>query len=331
MFERRRCGVRIGWILGLFGAWLCSAAVVLGQSTDVPRGGARQVGTPSNAGVAEVQKAAEGWRATVTLTDGQILYGYVLPKEAQTADPLHLTLPGAGLITISRSVIKEVALETREEAIYHQASQFGWRNPSASRYMYAPSAIPLPKGTGYISQKELVATEFGYGITSNIGIELGSLLPLAIYGLVNGQTELLNAMIGVKVGAQMEDHIWIGGGFQTFLAGGEAAGIGFANLTLGEPDRNVTVVVGKGLGSVLEEAPLPVVVAGVYRFRNGLAWLTENWLIIDDTSVAVFSGVGMRIIRPSLTVDVTLVNSFVGGDYVPIPWVDFAWYFKSKR
>jgi len=43
-----------------------------------------------------------------------------------------------------------------------------------------PRAIPLEKGTGYFSQKELVMSSVAYGLTDNISVLGGTPLPITI-------------------------------------------------------------------------------------------------------------------------------------------------------
>ena len=60
------------------------------------------------------------------------------------------------------------------------ASGYSQKNRAGTRYLYAPTAIPLEKGTGYFSQKELVMSSVAYGLTDNISVLGGTPLPITI-------------------------------------------------------------------------------------------------------------------------------------------------------
>jgi uncharacterized protein YqiB (DUF1249 family) len=52
-----------------------------------------------------------------------------------------------------------------------------------------------------------------------------------------------------------------------------------------------------------------------------------NW---SDLSFDVMaSAVGVRFISRKFTTDVAIVNTFVNGDYIPLPWLDVSWYFDA--
>ena len=52
-------------------------------------------------------------------------------------------------------------------------ARYGDTNPNRTRHLYAPSAMPLKEGEGYLSLKELFFLSGAYGVTDNVSILVG--------------------------------------------------------------------------------------------------------------------------------------------------------------
>lgn len=269
----------------------------------------------------------------ITLVGGQTLSGLVEANDFavwSAGSPLTLTLPGGSDMSLSGETIKSVeALTPREPG------DFSYENPAASRYLYAPSAIPLRQGEGYISQKELIFTSLAYGLTDNLTVLVGAPVPVNL--MLITENGFGNGLLigGIKASGQLAPNLHIGGGLEAFNVMNETLGIGFVNGTVGDRDSNLTVGLGVPMDmrtGVVDRSRF-IAVAGQHRINDKVSLISENWwLRPPDTgwleNIGLFSG-GVRLVREDITVDLALMAAGADGEgmFLPLPWVDFAWHF----
>ena len=165
--------------------------------------------------------------------------------------------------------------------------QFSYANPAASRYLYAPSSIPLQQGQGYTSQK-LLFTSTAYGVTDNVTLLIGSLVPFPFVSVV-----------GAKYATRLNDDWHIGAGGEAFffpfansLDGGLPSvpiSVGYVSATYGDLDSHVTIATGVIYEQLFSDGNIvhPLMVAGHKRMSNRLALVTENWLLFNPDALAV--------------------------------------------
>ena len=159
--------------------------------------------------------------------------------------------------------------------------EFSFQNPAASRYLYAPSSIPLQKGQGYVSQK-LIFTSGVLGITDNVTLLVGTTVPFPFVSIVGG-----------KFAKQINDKWHVGAGTELFFFPFAGAfddgtptiplGIGFVSATYGDLNSHVTIATGVAYEQVFSNGRVshPVMVAGHKRLSDRLAVVTENWLLLN--------------------------------------------------
>jgi hypothetical protein len=208
-------------------------------------------------------------------------------------------------------------------------------DPATSRYLYAPSAIPLGKGRWYFSQKELFFSGIATGLTKHISVLAGSIVPALFYSAFNGDPDGLNAVVAVRGSAQVGDKLWVGGGAEVLGVLSGVFGIPFVNATYGQPDHHITLGTGAGL-----TAPngglgfFPVVLAAEHRLSEVGALITENWLILplsDESVDPIFiTSAGWRFIVGRLTADVAMIT-IIDESAFPLPWLDIAYHWGSKQ
>ena len=195
----------------------------------------------------------------------------------------------------------------------------------------------LRKGECYFSQKELVFSSFGYGVTDNVSVMVGSVVPT--WFMSSGQ----NLVGGIKIGGDFGDVWHLAAGAQGFLlpfstsSGGQPAGFGmvFGTATVGTELLNVTVSVGEGMGTVggPSFANTPIIVASAtWRVAPNVALETENWIFpnLDNTRVGaplaqVLGSGGVRLMNQYLAADLGFIVT--SGVPFPVPWVDFTYNF----
>jgi hypothetical protein len=161
---------------------------------------------------------------------------------------------------------------------------FKYKNPAASRYLYAPSSIGLQKGQGYVSQKLLFTTGV-YAINDNVTILAGAFGPLV-------------TVTGVKLSKQLNESLHIGAGAEVFflpLAG--TAGdmdnipnipmsIFFGSVTYGNLDQHVTVATGYIYDQIISDSndTWPIMIAGHKRVADRIAIVSENWILLEPVN-----------------------------------------------
>jgi hypothetical protein len=280
-------------------------------------------------------------------------------------------LPGDKILAIGQPGQVEVAVQKAEAAApastYKSPKGFDVPNPAASRYLYAPSSIPLKKGQGYVSQK-LIFTSVAYAPTDNFTAIFGTLtlFPPAM------------TVFGGKAGFKINDNLHVSFGGEAFVMGIEQEvpmALAFGAATWGNEDSHVTLASGVAGGTLTDSLGIPVMLGGQWRLSSGVAFVTENWTIFsaDDLasnpaqSLVAFLGTaairlvgrrdgaggmqrGMRTAsgHPKTTWDLGLVvltarniesinnagtglsesSEFATWDGLgPMPWIDWTWHF----
>lgn len=214
-----------------------------------------------------------------------------------------------------------IAASTESRAINH----------AGTRYLYAPTAIPLGKGAGYVSQKELIFTSVAYGVTDNVSILGGTSIPIGLWALSAGEVDALMGIDALKAGYKADHYLHIGGGVEAFAIGGEVFGIGLVNGTIGDLDTNATMGLGQGFMRGEGLGITPLVLAGQHRISDKVAVISENWFVLWDGDGFSVITAGARIIGDTLTVDLALISAASQSSFVvlPIPWLDLSWHFGS--
>lgn len=212
------------------------------------------------------------------------------------------------------------------------------QNANATRYLFAPSAIPLEKGSGYYQNAYILLNSANYGITDHISIGGGVGIPLFFF-------------VNPKVGFKVADRFYLSGGAiaaTTFIGDNITVAIPFAAATYGTHETNVTLAAGYGLfwfSGDFEHSKYPIATAnGMFRLSKRLHLITENWVIpiqrervtfdpfgqptvVNRLETYVASGLGLRIqVGKSATFDVAPVYVNVGEALI-LPYLDFVYKF----
>lgn len=274
----------------------------------------------------------------VVLKNGQVLRGLVIER---TTSQIRLDLLGAGEVTLELGKIESISLEKdykqaeeKLEPITLEEVQMEMIDPNRTRYLYGPSAINLRSGEGYFSQKQLFFSSVGYGVTDNISVLAGSILPLML-----NPAPQLNFITALKVGNTLvEDTYHIAAGFEVFSLGlfGEfiSAGFLFGSATLGSHASHITLSVGKPFAlfdTTPELGPALVTLSTNVRVAESLGLVSENWLMLPDGGeVFHINSVAGRLIGEKMAVDIGFL--FVKGFYgIPIPWLDVTYNWSPQK
>ena len=182
-----------------------------------------------------------------------------------------ISQPGVAPISVPGAPASAAA----PEVDYTSPGGFTHPNPAASRYLYAPSSIPLKKGQGYVSQKYGIFSSAAYAPHDNFTVLFGTLtvFPPAM------------TIFGGKAGFQVADNVHVSAGGEVFIFpidGIILASIGFGAITFGDEDKHLTVASGYMNGEVFSnQAGVPIMVGAQKRLNNGVALITENWAVFD--------------------------------------------------
>ncbi|MFO0355441.1 MAG: hypothetical protein ACK50A_00695 [Sphingobacteriaceae bacterium] len=225
-----------------------------------------------------------------------------------------------------------------------------FKNPNATRYFFAPSAIPLRRGEGYYQNAYLLANSVNVGITNNISVGGGVVIPLLFY-------------VTPKISYKLGKNFYAGAGVlftQSFIQGFDlSAGIGYGLVTVGNMEHNFTIGGGYGFAKMnkeYRETPMPIITLnGMTRISKKLSLVTENWLIprggynvevekTDSAGMKYFemqylnknfysyaASVGLRLmpgIKTSVDFSVVAIKANPNNNLFVIPYLDFVYKFE---
>ncbi|HEX8516360.1 MAG TPA: hypothetical protein VF868_09195 [Bacteroidia bacterium] len=272
-----------------------------------------------------------------TLVDGSIITGKIINKNPETTV---VETRDLGTITLPAAKIRNV--RALEESKITEEGKIWFRNPNCTRYLFAPSAIQLKKGEGYYQNIYGAGNAVNFGLNDHITVGGGLAGPLGAY---------INAKVGFKLGKLV--HVGggaiVGNGFFPVNGNNLGVGLGFAVVTIGNYDNNITVGTGYGFlnsgGTTgLQEKPL-FVANGMARVGKKFALVTENWVvnvqgdpfdrgINADSHYETFFSYAFRYMGQRSTLDAGFLNTpglISKGWYIGIPYIGFVIRFGNYK
>lgn len=263
----------------------------------------------------------------ITLKDGQELRGVVVHRDARL---VVVELATGGRLELPATQVERV--EAEPHAQVRANGEVWFQDPNRTRYLYAPSGMMLRQGEGYFSQKELFFSSLSYGLTDNITVQVGAVLPLWL--IESGA----NFIGGIKVGGSVTDRLHLALGAQALvipgLSSGSVVGMGFlfGTATYGTPDAHVSLALGKPLTFGSNESVLNrhyiVAVSGNVRMSRTVALVSENWALptlFENDPFPMVNSLALRIFGEHWSVDLGGVR--IPEVPIPIPWLDFTYNF----
>lgn len=293
-----------------------------------PAAAAPQPAQPAAAsGPAAAAPAAPAQRTfvKVILKSGQETEGWIASR---TAENLVLDLPGGGQMTLPMASVASVS--ERKDVTVRADGEVWPEDRNRTRYLMSPSAFMLRAGEGYFSQKELLFSEVGYGITDFLTISVGAAIPFWFV------SEGFNVIGGLKLGVSLSEILRLSAGASIWWipAGDPDVSFGLltGTVTVGTTNLNLSVSAGfpYTLVSGAEDVGNAVfIVAGNWRLSRTLALVTENWILLDstawDTTTPMINSLVLRIFGDRIAVDVGLI--IVPEASFPPPWLAFTYNF----
>ncbi|MFY0524080.1 hypothetical protein ACN28I_13220 [Archangium gephyra] len=277
---------------------------------------------PSESGKRELSR--------ITLKDGQELHGVVVHQDQRV---VVVELADGDRMELPARQVKDIAVERNAQV--RDDGEIWFQDPNRTRYLYAPSGMMLRQGEGYFSQKELFFSSLSIGLTDNITVQAGAVLPAWLLGAPG-----FNFIGGIKVGGSIGDRLHLAAGAQGLVMpglGGYSGAVGFVfgTATYGTADAHLSLGLGKpftltlnGGGSL--DSSVIATLSGNIRVSRRVALVTENWLMASPDmgiygQLPMLNSLAVRLFGESWAVDLGGIR--VPGLPIPIPWLDFAYNF----
>jgi len=264
---------------------------------------------------------------SVVLRDGTMLRGTIVEQDENIV--VFLTIGGAE-VRMARSSIVSIR-PIRGRVVDGVFQRF---DPNYSRLLFAPTGRPLRKGDAYFSDFYVFFPGVAYGISDNFSLMAG----MSILPGISLTSQLF--YVAPRLGWRQSDKVAVSVGalYASILEEDISAGIAFAVGTFGEEDASFTAGLGLGYtraeGADFEFADHPIIMlGGNVRLSNGLAFVTENWLITGsnfDLAEQPFA-VALRFFGEHIAVDAGLI--LIGellDEGLPIPLLSFVYNFGSN-
>lgn len=199
---------------------------------------------------------------------------------------------------------------------------FRFENNHDTRYFFGPSGVGIKRNKGYYQNLMLTSNFVNYGISDNISIGGGFEFISTFY---NSPIWFITP----KISFEVSENVNVAGG--VFIAGLStfgSASLGYGAMTYGHSESNISVGIGYGfLNGGLSKSPT-FMISGMHRISNGVAFLSENYLIPNsDGKYNLFGIEGIRILSPKSSFDIGVfaAPSRNGGIAIsPIPFVGYA-------
>jgi hypothetical protein len=264
-----------------------------------------------------------------TMSSGKKYRGVV---EAQNSTSIVVRTSTLGNITLTNVNIADFSNGVGETVVT--------RADHGSRYLFAPSAIPLKKGEGYYQNVYFLMNGAHYGLTDRWSLGGGVIFPIGMYGTV-------------KYGREINDkvHVAAGGMFiTTFFDLGLGVGCGFGSITFGDRYTNATMTLGYGAVSdngIWEATNRPIInFSGMARISDNFTLISENYLFptqeTNYTSNGEFTtnnsyypqlSLGMRIGggKHSWDVAAMTMGDMANGDFFAIPYLGYSYRFTNNK
>lgn len=298
-----------------------SALVARGAAAQTPPAAAPQPAP----GPAQATAAPQRPFVKVIMKSGQEYEGWVV---SQTADTLVLDLSGGGQMTMPMSSVASIT--ERKDVSVRAGGEVWPEDRNRTRYLMAPSAFMLRAGEGYFSQKELLFSEVGYGVTDWLTLSVGGAIPFWFV------SDGFNVIGGLKLGVSLGELVHLSAGGSIWWIPGTDPDVAFglltATVTVGTTNLNLSLAASFPYTLVTgaeDVGDMILVVAGNWRLSRTLALVTENWILFNstawDVTVPMINSLVLRIFGDRIAVDVGLLifpeTSF------PPPWLAFTYNF----
>ena len=235
----------------------------------------------SNSIYAQVNNASLDSISIIELNDGTLIQGKIQNSNNKEITLIHRE---KGELIIPTYTVKNRRLAQPEDFVHGKLIH---RNPHPSRYFYSPSALPMKKNTGYINASYFTVYQAQFGITNKLSAGITATLFL--------QPMLINAKWSEKLADKV--HVSVGGQIGRLWWGDKSVtGLGFANITFGDAEENITVNYGYGNRSTDKHGFFVTSLCANKRLTEGISLISEFFYIDGKTmEPIIMGGPGIRM------------------------------------
>lgn len=253
----------------------------------------------------------------VVLSDGSVFTGRVV---GETETTLRLRTEAGAIVELPTAEIRH-----RERLAYRASDgRYLHPDPNRTRLLFAPTARPLGRGSGYFSVYEVFFPFLAVGAGEAVSLAGGlSLLPTF-------QAQLFYVAPKVTLIDRPRQSLAVGTLAGTVLgdADGGYGGVVYGLGTFGPSTQAVTAGAGMAFGNegVATEQPV-VVLGGEYQISNRAKLLSENYAFVGEEPALLLSA-GVRFFGDTLAADLSFFTTVFDEGGIPFfPFISFAYNF----
>jgi len=265
---------------------------------------------------AEAQQRLRSADTTTTfllrLRDGSNVTGKVRAVRGDSVD----FASSVGPITLALASVTGATLVRPEDI---RNGEYWFRNPNATRLLFAPTGRSLRKGEGYFSDYLLFFPGVAVGVTDRLTLGGG----MSIFPGIGLDEQLLFFTPKLGVLARPELHVSVGAlVMRTGFDDSESLGIVYTVGTRGGENGSVTGGIGVGYaGGGFADSPA-LMVGGERRVSRRVGLVSENYYFPGAFDAGLVSG-GIRFFGEKMALDFGLVRTVGDSDGVTFPFVGF--------
>jgi len=225
-----------------------------------------------------------------------------------SAEALDFDTPDLGRVHVLRANLKEIVLLNAEQARTGR-DYVG----NGERLFFGPTARNLRRGEGSVQDINVFFLTANYGISDNFSLGvIATFIPQAGTDNLFGLTP--------KASVALSSNVRVGAGALVLFAGGSAAGVTYANATVGSADHNLTGGIGFGFSSNGGFGSTPVLmVGGATRVGRRISLVDETYVVHSSSRNGLSSATGvagiagLRVTWPRISGGLGL--AYVGFNY----------------
>ena len=169
-----------------------------------------------------------------------------------------------------RKIVKLPALPSIPKKVLSAQDSIAQMNHHSSRYIFAPSAYPIRKGSFYYQNYDLLLNDIQVGITDNFGIGIGYAFPLFMYvtpkysmPLRKNHTVAVGDIAAFSVFTKASNTMWL----NTL----------YGMYTLGSTKNNISLGLGILQSSDLDGNHAVTNLSGMYSITPNFYFVGEAW------------------------------------------------------
>jgi len=196
---------------------------------------------------------------------------------------------------------------------------------SGSHYLFGQSAFGLKKGQSYYENTMILLNSYTVGVTDNFSLSMGGEAGSLLFGASFPSLYFIPKFsFPFEKGAFSISSIILTVPTENFTS------VGFltAGLTLGDLENNFTIGTGVGFSfsEGFAEGIYPVTLSGIFRVKENLSLVTENWIVTESDFTEGIVSLGVRfhskknnnfltvsLFRPTVDTDSFIAFPFFSG------------------